>query len=401
MNNIYFLWVWTILVLTAQPEFTVAGTFSGKQAEKSQLSGVKLMTASEFSGKIDGKEVRLYTLSNKNGMVTQISNFGGKVLNLWTPDRNGKFDDVVTGFASFDAFKKARGSYFGALIGRYGNRIAQGKFSLDGVEYQLPLNNGKNSLHGGPRGFHNVVWEARPFKNKNKEEALELKYLSPDGEMGYPGNLLVTVIYTLTHNNALKIEYSATTDKKTVVNLTNHTFFNLHGFSSGEAKSINSHVLQINASRYNPTDETLIPTGEMKPVSGTPMDFTKPVRIGDRVDQEFPDLQHAKGYDHNWILDKKAGKLTAAAVVYEPSNGRLMRVLTTEPGMQFYGGNFFKGKETGKYGEVYHHRTSFAMETQHFPDSPNQPAFPTTVLNPGETYRHVCIYQFGVKMLNC
>jgi aldose 1-epimerase len=377
--------------------FAVAG-FAAQKGKVEETPEIKLISESEFSGVIDGKEVRLYTLKNKAGMVAQITNFGGKVLNLWTPDRNGKFDDVVTGFASFDAFKKARGSYFGALIGRYGNRIANGKLTLDGVEYQLPLNNGRNSLHGGPKGFHNVVWEARPFKNKNKEESLELKYLSPDGEMGYPGNLSVTVIYTLTHNNALKIEYSATTDKKTVVNLTNHTFFNLHGFSSGEAKSINSHVLQINASRYNPTDETLIPTGEMAPVAGTPMDFTKPTPIGERVNQDFPDLKQAKGYDHNWILDKGQYEFIEAAVVYEPSNGRLMTVLTTEPGMQFYGGNFFKGKETGKYGEVYNFRTAFAMETQHFPDSPNQPAFPSTVLVPGETYHHLCVYHFGVKI---
>ncbi len=357
---------------------------------------VRLFDENEFRGNIDGKEVRLYTLRNKNGMVTQISNFGGKVLNLWTPDKSGKFDDVVTGFASFDAFKKARGSYFGALIGRFGNRIAQGKFSLDGVSYQLPLNNGQNSLHGGPKGFHNVVWEARPFKNKNKEDALELKYLSAAGEMGYPGNLSVTVVYTLTRNNALKIEYWATTDQKTVVNLTNHTFFNLHGFSSGVAKSINSHVLQINASKYNPTDETLIPTGEMASVTGTPMDFTKPTPIGERVDQDFSDLKHAKGYDHNWILDKGQHEFIEAAVIYEPSNGRLMTVLTTEPGIQFYGGNFFNGKGTGKYGEVYHHRTAFAMETQHFPDSPNQLDFPSTVLDPGETYYHMCVYHFDV-----
>jgi len=357
---------------------------------------IKLMSESEFRGVIDGKEVALYTLKNNKGMVAQITNFGGRIINLWTPDSSGKFDDVVTGFATFEDYKNARGSYFGALIGRYGNRIANGKFTLDGVEYQLPLNNGKTSLHGGPNGFNTVVWDARKFKNAKQEDALELKYLSRDGEAGYPGNLSVTVVYTLTNKNELKIEYLATTDKKTIVNLTNHTFFNLHGFSSGEAKSINSHVLQINAKKYNPTNKALIPTGEQAAVAGTPMDFTKPTIIGERVEQDFQDLKNAKGYDHNWILDKKAGKLTEAAVIYEPSNGRLMRVLTTEPGMQFYGGNFFKGKETGKYGEVYHHRTSFAMETQHFPDSPNQPAFPSTELKPGEAYRHVCIYKFEI-----
>lgn len=358
---------------------------------------IKLLPVENFNDTVDGKQVSLYTLKNKNGLVAQVTNYGGRIVNLWTPDKDGKFDDIVTGFSTLDGYLNGTEKYFGALIGRYGNRIAKGKFSLDGVEYTLATNNGKNTLHGGLKGFNNVVWDAKPFQNEKGEDALELKYLSPDGEEGFPGNLNVTVIYTLTNDNELKIDYTAETDKKTVVNLTHHSFFNLHGFTGGEAKKINSHVLQINASRYNSTDKGLIPTGELTPVAGTPMDFTKPTVIGERVNEPFADLVNAKGYDHNWILDKEAGQLTEAAVIYEPSNGRMITVSTTEPAMQFYGGNFFKGKDTGKYGEVYNFRTSFAMETQHFPDSPNQPSFPTTILNPGEKYTHTCIYQFGVK----
>ena len=358
---------------------------------------IKLFAEVNFNDTLDGKQVSLFTLQNQNGLVAQVTNYGGRVVNLWTPDKDGKFEDVVTGFSTLDGYLNGTEKYFGALIGRYGNRIAKGKFTLDGVEYTLATNNGKNSLHGGPKGFHNVVWDAKPFKNEKGEDALELKYLSPDGEEGYPGNLNVTVTYTLTEDNEFKIEYSAETDKKTVANITHHSFFNLHGFSGGEAKEINSHILQINGSNYNPTNKGLIPTGEIAPVKGTPMDFTTPTAVGERVNESFKDLVNGKGYDHNWILDKKAGELTEAAVIYEPSNGRMMTVLTTEPALQFYGGNFFEGKDTGKYGDVYNYRTSFAMETQHFPDSPNQPSFPTTVLNPGETYSHVCIYRFGVK----
>ncbi|MBN2766331.1 MAG: galactose mutarotase [Paludibacteraceae bacterium] len=355
------------------------------------------MNDADFKGNIDGKDVALYTLKNRRGMVAQITNFGGRVVNLWVSDNNHNMLDVVTGFSSLDAYKNGNEAYFGALIGRYGNRIAKGKFTLDGVEYKLATNNGENHLHGGPKGFHNVVWDARAFKNTKGEDALELKYLSKDGEEGYPGNLSVTVLYTLTNDNELMIEYTATTDKATPVNITHHSFFNLHGFSSGTAKEINSHVMQINAPFYNPTDGGLIPTGEIATVEGTPMDFRNPTAVGERVNQPFGALINGLGYDHNWVLHKHGDKFTEAAVIYEPSNGVQMRVLTDQPAMQFYGGNFFKGKNTGKYGEVYNYRTSFAMETQHFPDSPNQPAFPNTILKPGETYEHICVYKFEIR----
>lgn len=360
-------------------------------------NGVKLMNAADFKGTIDGKNVDLYTLKNRQGMVAQITNFGGRVVSLWVPDNKQNMIDVVTGFSSLKEYQAGNEVYFGALIGRYGNRIGKGKFTLDGVKYKLPLNNGKNHLHGGPKGFNNVVWEARPFKNENNEDALELKYLSKDGEEGYPGNLSVTVIYTLTNDNELTIQYQATTDKATPVNITHHSFFNLHGFSSGVSKEINSHILQINAPYYTPTDDGLIPTGKIASVKDTPMDFTSPKAIGERVNTNFIDLINGKGYDHNWILDKHGDKFTEAAVIYEPSNGVQMRVLTDQPAMQFYGGNFFKGKDKGKYGEVYNYRTSFAMETQLYPDGPNQPTFPNTILRPGETYKHICVYKFEVR----
>lgn len=358
---------------------------------------IELMDPKNFDAKIDGKQISLYTLRNRQGMVAQITNFGGRVVSLWTPDRDNNFADIVTGFKSIADYRKAHEVFFGALIGRYGNRIANGKFTLNGTSYTLPVNNGENTLHGGPKGFHNVVWEARPFKNNRNEDALELKYLSKNGEEGFPGNLMVTVTYTLSDNNELRIDYTATTDKPTVVNLTHHSFFNLFGFSGGIARSINSHILKINATSYTPTDNSLIPTGETVKVKDTPMDFTCPTAIGERVNADFTALKNGKGYDHNWILDKHGDMLTEAAVIYEPSNGRQIRVITDQPALQFYGGNFFEGKDTGKYGEVYTYRTSFALETQHYPDSPNHPDFPSTVLIPGQVYHHTCIYKFEIR----
>lgn len=362
-----------------------------------KLSNIKLVNPDNFNTKIGGKQVNLFTLKNRNGMVAQITNFGGRIVNLWVPNKNNQFDDVVTGFNTIGEYQNSKEVYFGALIGRYGNRIAQGTFSLGGKQYQLAKNNGVNHLHGGPKGFHNVVWDARSFKNSQNEDALELKYLSPDGEEGYPGNLSVTVTYTLTDENELKIEYKATTDKPTVVNLTHHSFFNLHGFNSGNSKTINTHVLQLNAPNYTPTITGLIPTGVIAQVAGTPMDFTKPTAIGDRVNENFQDLAFGKGYDHNWILNKGGDKISEAATFFEPETGISMAVFTDQPAVQFYGGNFFNGTATGKYGEVYTHRSSFALETQHFPDSPNHPNFPTTELKPGETYSHICIYKFSVR----
>ncbi|WP_394708165.1 aldose epimerase family protein [uncultured Bacteroides sp.] len=332
-------------------------------------SSIQLFSPDKFNKTIDGKKVTLYTLKNRQGMVAQITNYGGRVVNLWVPDKNNVFQDVVTGFRSIDNYLNSNEVYFGALIGRYGNRIAKGTFQLDGKNYQLAKNNGVNHLHGGPKGFHNVVWDARAFKTTANEDALELKYLSPDGEEGYPGNLTVKVIYTLTNENELRIDYSASTDKPTVLNLTHHSFFNLHGFSGGVAKSVNSHILQINGSNYTPTDSGLIPTGVIASVKGTPMDFLKPTVIGERASNQFIDLINGKGYDHNWILDKHGDKVSEAGVIYEPATGIQMRVITDQPALQFYGGNFFEGKNTGKYGEVYTFRSSFALETQHCPDS--------------------------------
>ncbi len=358
--------------------------------------GVKIIQNSDFMDSLNGKEVSLYTLKNCTGMTAQITNFGGRVVSLWVPDKFGKMEDVVTGYKTLKDYQKSNEVFFGALIGRYCNRIANGKFSLNGKNYQLSINNGKNTLHGGPNGFHNVVWDAHLFRNNKGEDALELTYLSKDGEEGYPGNLNVKVIYTLTNQNELKIEYAATTDQPTVINLTHHSFFNLNGFSEGKAKTINTHVLKINGSSFTPTDDGLIPTGEIAKVKGTPMDFTNPTAIGERVNENFQALIYAKGYDHNWVLDRPGTEITEAAVIYEPSNGIQMRVLTDQPALQFYGGNFFEGKDTGKYGEVYNFRTSFALETQHYPDSPNHPNFPSTVLNQGETYKHICVYKFEI-----
>lgn len=362
-----------------------------------KITAIQLIDPKNFDVKIDNKQVSLYTLKNRQGTVAQITNFGGRVVSLWTVDKDNNLADIVTGFKSMTEYQKANEVYFGALIGRYGNRIAKGKFTLNEKTYTLAVNNGENHLHGGPNGFHNVVWDARPFKNNLNEDALELKYVSKDNEEGYPGNLTITVIYTLTNNNELRIDYSAITDKATVVNLTHHSFFNLFGFSDGIARSINTHVLKINASSYTPTDDGLIPIGTVETVKGTPLDFTKPTAIGERVNAKFIAIENGKGYDHNWILDKNGDSMTEAAVIYEPSNGRQIRVITDQPAIQFYGGNFFQGKDTGKYGEVYTYRTSFALETQHYPDSPNQPGFPTTILQAGETYKHICVYRFEVR----
>ncbi len=361
------------------------------------IDTVNLISPQGFEREQDGKKVSLFTLKNKAGMVAQITNFGGRVVALWTPDRESKYADIVTGYKTLDGYLQSHEIYFGALIGRFGNRIAKGQFSIDSVNYQLETNNWGNHIHGGAKGFHNVVWDAKRYKNELQEDVLELKYLSPNGDQNYPGNLSVTVLYTLTEDNSLRIDYSATTDQKTIVNLTNHTFFNLLGFSSGTASSINSHLLKINATKYTPTDKGLIPTGKIASVVGTPMDFTKPTVIGDSVNSHFQDIKNGKGYDHNWVLDIKEGQLAEAVVVYEPISGRQMSVYTTEPAIQFYGGNFFEGKDKGKYGEVYNFRTSFVLETQHFPDSPNHSNFPTTILSPGESYHQVCIYNFGVR----
>jgi aldose 1-epimerase len=326
-----------------------------------------------------------YTITNAKGMQVSVINYGGAVTKLITPDKNGAMGDVVTGFESLDGFLQKGVPYFGALIGRYGNRIANGKFTLDGKTYTLAGNNGGNSLHGGNKGYDKVYWNIE----KAGDSSLKLTYLSKDGEEGYPGNLKVEVIYTLGSDNSLKIDYTATTDKPTPINLTNHCYFNL---SAGKDSTILSHQLELKADKYTPVNDGLIPTGKIEDVKGGPMDFTTPKMIG-------KDLASVKGgYDHNWVLNKTGTSLEKVAGLYEPNSGRYMEVLTTEPGIQFYSGNFLDGTLTNtKNGMKYVKHGALCLETQHYPDSPNQPSFPSTILKPGETYRHTTIYKFSVK----
>ncbi|GIK37763.1 MAG: aldose 1-epimerase [Chloroflexota bacterium] len=332
-----------------------------------------------------------FTLTNKNGVSTKITNYGGIVMSLNVPDKAGQFGDVVLGFDTVEGYLKPH-PYFGALIGRYGNRIANGKFTLEGKDYTLAQNDGPNSLHGGLQGFDKVIWDAKPLDTADGP-ALELTYLSKDGEEGYPGNLLVKITYTLTHDNALRIDYTATSDETTVINLTHHSYFNLAGAGNCD---ILDHDLLLNAPHFTPIDETLIPTGEIKPVTGTPFDFTQPARIGLRINQDDEQLKFGLGYDHNWVLNNTDGALALAARVTEPGSGRVMEVWTTEPGIQFYSGNFLDGSNTGKGGKIYRHRSGFCLETQHFPDSPNQPNFPPTVLKASQTYTSTTVYKFLV-----
>lgn len=352
------------------------------------------ITKADFGKTANGTPVEIYTLKNANGAEAKIMTYGGIVQSLSVPDKNGKFADVVLGYDNLQGYLDVT-PYFGALIGRYGNRIAGGKFTLEGQSYTLATNNGPNSLHGGLVGFDKVVWTARPMET-SEGPALILTYLSKDGEEGYPGNLMVTAIYTLTDANALKLEFTARTDKPTIVNLTHHSYFNLAGQGNGD---ILGHVVYINADKFTPVDSTLIPTGELQPVAGTPFDFRTPTAIGARInDTNDQQIVFAGGYDDNWVLNKPAlDALTEAAFVYEPTTGRTLEVFTTSPGLQFYTGNFLDGTITGKDGKVYKHRYAFCMEPQHYPDSPNKPEFPTVELKPGETYHNTIIYKFGVK----
>jgi aldose 1-epimerase len=336
-------------------------------------------------------QLQSWDFANDRGMSMRVTNFGGRVVNLVVPDKNGNPVDVVLGYDSLRSYLSDN-SYLGALIGRYGNRIAKGKFTLEGKAYTLAQNNGENSLHGGPLGFHNVLWSGEPFQNENGEDALQLEYTSPTGEEGFPGTLRVKVIYTLTDNNEWIIDYEATTDTTTVVNLTQHAYFNLAG--SGD---ILNHQLEIFADRYTPVDAGLIPTGELAAVASTAFDFTTPHAIGERINNSEDQLKVGKGYDHNFVLNKpKPDTLTLAARVTESSTGIVMEVLTTEPGIQFYSGNFMDGTMKGK-GKTYAFRNGFCLETQHFPDSPNQTAFPSTVLKPGQVYKTRTVYKFGAK----
>ena len=349
--------------------------------------------AKELFGKTnDGSEVYIYTLKNAAGMEARITNYGGILVSLMVPDRKGKFVDVVLGYDSLSQYV-ASSPYFGALIGRYGNRIGKARFKLAGHEYALAANDGPNTLHGGIKGFDKVVWSVKDVDSK-EGNSLALTYLSKDGEEGFPGNLSVEVIYTLTDSNELKIDYKATTDKPTVVNLTHHSYFNLAGAGNGD---ILGHQLYIDADRLTPVDSTLIPTGELQVVKGTPMDFTKPTTIGARISENDQQLKYGIGYDFNWVLNKKDTELKLAARAEEKTTGRVMEVYTTEPGLQFYSGNFLNGTNIGKGGKKYEHRFGFCLETQHFPDSPNKHSFPSTELDPGQTYKSKTIYRFSTR----
>jgi aldose 1-epimerase len=364
----------------------------------SLAAGVKAQSAKNmdmqpFGKTSDGHEVFLYTLRNASGMEVKITNYGGTITSIKVKDRHGKFGDVVLGFQNLDGYvSKTNKSYFGAIIGRYANRIAHGTFVLDGHQYHIPTNDGPNSLHGGLRGFDKRVWDAKDVSTASTPE-LELHYLSRDGEEGFPGNLSVTVRYSLGAENDLRVDYSATTDKDTVLNLTNHSYFNLAGPGSGD---ILNHKLTLQADRFTPIDQTLIPTGAIQSVAGTPLDFRKPTAIGSRINQDDQQLKFAKGYDHNFVLNRSGHELGMAAKVEEPHSGRVLEVLTTQPGIQFYSGNFLNGSVHG-IGGAYNFRSALCLETQHFPDSPNHPNFPSVVLRPGEQFHQTTVFRFSTE----
>jgi len=342
-------------------------------------------------GEVHGQAVQLYTLSNANGMRVSISNYGGVIQRIDVPDRNGALANVALGFRRLDDYVQ-RSPFFGALVGRFGNRIAYGKFTLDGQQYQLPINNGPHSLHGGPHGFHAQVWQAEHALDPRR---LELSLISPDGEEGYPGALSVNVTYTLTPDSAIRIDYRAATDQPTILNLTNHSYFNLAGEGSGD---ILAHVVELNADHYTPIDATLIPTGNLEPVRGTPLDFRTPQPIESRIRDGAEQLAFARGYDHNFVLNRAEdeAELVMAARVHEPTSGRLLEVWTTQPGVQFYTGNFLDATLIGTGGKIYRQADGFALETQHFPDSPNHANFPSTELRPGQTFTSTTVFRFSV-----
>ena len=350
-----------------------------------------MIDRASFNKTIDGRQVDLYTLKNEHGMIVQVTNYGGKIVSIIVPDRDGDFDDVVTGYESIDDYLKGDGS-FGAIIGRYGNRIAKGKFVLEGKEYTLAQNNGNNHLHGGINNFSKAVWNV--IEHETTDHKLTLTYFSKDGEEGYPGNLEVRVVYTVSEKNELIIDYYATTDKTTIVNLTNHSYFNLEG---GSFEPVYDHMLQINATHFVPGNKELIPLGELWEVKDTPMDFTISTAVGARINADYEQLRHGGGYDHTYVLDNEKGELIKYAEVYAPKSGRLMECWTTEPGVQLYTSSHFNGRQKGKNGVIYQKHGAFCLETQHYPDSPNNPQFPSTTLTPDDMYRTTTIYKFGTR----
>lgn len=375
------------------PFFCVAFCGCNHPSESSDPSRL-MMDEARFDTLIAGSQNNLYTLRNPK-MAVQITNYGGRIVSIIVPDKNGTPTDIVWGFESIRDYLQAEDVYAGPLVGRYGNRIARGKFHLNDSDYQLSINNGPNHLHGGKQGFWNKMWNGQITKNEEGEDSLTLSYYSPDGEDGYPGNVLTRVSYTLKKDNVLRIDYTATTDHPTPYNPTIHPYFNLHGTTE---KSTNTHYLQVNATHYTPTDSVLIPTGEITPVEGTPADFRTPHQIGERTSEDGNDMMKfgGGGYDINFVLDKTDGTLSQAATLYEPSNGIAMDILTDQPGLQFYSGGCINGTDVGKRGDLHRRYSGLALETQHFPDSPNHPNFPSTILNPGETYRHTVIFRFYV-----
>lgn len=374
------------LLMALGPEFASP---SPKENPQDTAKAAAHVEKAAFGKLSDGTEIEAYTLYNTKGASAKVITYGATMTELHVPDKNGKMGDVVLGFDNIEGYTDGKEPFFGATIGRYGNRIAKGKFTLDGKEYQLAINNAPNSLHGGPKGFDKRVWKAEPLK-VNDGAAVRFSYLSKDGEENYPGNLHVSVVYTLTNTNELKLQYSAETDKDTVVNLTNHSYFNLSGTGEG---NILKYVLYLNADKYTPVDSTLIPTGELASVANTPMDFRKPMEIGARIGE----IKGIGGYDHNFVLNGKEGTLRIAARVTDPSSGREMEVFTTQPGVQFYSAIGLNGSIKGKNGVGYEKYGAICLETQHFPDSPNHPNFPSTELKPGEHFHSETIYKFSAK----
>ncbi len=373
-----------VLCVALTPFFSGSGVSSSAQ-------GAPMVKKEVFGTTPDGKAVELYTLTNSHGIEVRVMNYGGIVVSVKTPDKSGHFADITLGFDTFAGYL-ANSPYFGALVGRYGNRIANGKFTLDGKQYTLAKNNGPNALHGGLKGFDKVLWQAESFQ-KGTEAGVILKYTSADGEEGYPGNLHTTVTYTLDDKDAFTIDYHATTDKDTPINLTNHTYFNLAGEGSG---SFLGEELMLNADHFTPVDATLIPTGKIASVKGTPFDFLKPTVVGSRINDKDEQMVLGGGYDHNFVINHHGPGLALAARVYDPASGRVLEVDTTQPGVQFYTANFLDGVH-GKHSHTYNKRDALCLETQHYPDSPNQPSFPSAILKPGQTYHEVTVWKFSTR----